>query len=101
MKDLFPASTDIYCGNQCNCTHTQLLDSHSLKIPFAPPMSARLATKQKPLSKPSSKRELHRCRALPATKESSEPNDPLAYAMKASLAYINKDLNSFNSYKKL
>jgi tetratricopeptide (TPR) repeat protein len=30
--------------------------------------------------------------------ESSEPNDPLAYAMKASLAYTNKDLNSFNSY---
>ncbi len=30
--------------------------------------------------------------------ESSEPNDPLAYAMKASLAYTNKDFNSFNSY---
>lgn len=30
--------------------------------------------------------------------ESSEPNEPLAYAMRASLAYTNKDLNSLNSY---
>ena len=30
--------------------------------------------------------------------ESSEQNEPLAYAMKASLAYTNKDLNSLNSY---
>lgn len=30
--------------------------------------------------------------------ESSEPNEPLAYAMKASLAYTKKDLNSFSSY---
>lgn len=30
--------------------------------------------------------------------ESSEPNEPLNYAMKASLAYINKDLNSSNAY---
>lgn len=30
--------------------------------------------------------------------ESSEPNEPLAYAMKASLAYAKKDLDSLNSY---
>ena len=30
--------------------------------------------------------------------ESSEPNEPLNYAMKASLAYTNKDFNSFNVY---
>ena len=30
--------------------------------------------------------------------ESSEPNEPLAYAMKASLAYTRKDLNSLSSY---
>lgn len=31
--------------------------------------------------------------------ESSEPNEPLAYAMKACLAYTNNDLDSFISYK--
>ena len=30
--------------------------------------------------------------------ESSEPNEPLAYAMKASLAYTRKDLTSLSSY---
>lgn len=30
--------------------------------------------------------------------ESSEPNEPLVYAMKASLAYTNEDLDSFMSY---
>lgn len=30
--------------------------------------------------------------------ESSEPNEPLAYAMKASLAYTKKDLKSLSSY---
>ncbi|MDZ8054820.1 MAG: Sll0314/Alr1548 family TPR repeat-containing protein [Aulosira sp. ZfuVER01] len=29
---------------------------------------------------------------------SSEPNEPLAYAMKASLAYTNKDLTTLNTY---
>ncbi|BAY07744.1 Sll0314/Alr1548 family TPR repeat-containing protein [Calothrix sp. NIES-2098] len=29
---------------------------------------------------------------------SSEPNEPLAYAMKASLAYANKDLNTLETY---
>jgi len=33
-----------------------------------------------------------------ATSGSEWANDPLAYAMKASLTYTNKDLNSFNSY---
>ncbi|MBD2208963.1 tetratricopeptide repeat protein [Nostoc linckia FACHB-104] len=31
---------------------------------------------------------------------SSEPNEPLAYAMKASLAYANKDLTSLDTYSK-
>lgn len=31
---------------------------------------------------------------------SSEPNEPLAYAMAASLSYIEQDLNSMNSYAK-
>jgi len=30
--------------------------------------------------------------------ELSEPNDPLVYAMEASFAYTNKDINSLNSY---
>ena len=30
--------------------------------------------------------------------EASDPNEPLVYAMKASLAYARKDLDSFNSY---
>ena len=30
--------------------------------------------------------------------ESSEPNEPLAYALKASLAFTNKDLDSLSSY---
>ncbi len=32
--------------------------------------------------------------------KSSEPNEPLAYAMAASLAYTKKDLNSLSSYSK-
>ena len=32
--------------------------------------------------------------------EASEPNEPLAYAMKASLAYTNKDFDSLSSYGK-
>lgn len=31
---------------------------------------------------------------------SSEPNEPLAYAMRASLAYTNKDLSTFETYSK-
>jgi tetratricopeptide (TPR) repeat protein len=31
---------------------------------------------------------------------SSEPNEPLAYAMKASLAYVNKDWTALDSYSK-
>jgi len=32
--------------------------------------------------------------------ESSEPNEPLAYAMKASLAYVNNDLSTLDTYSK-
>ena len=32
--------------------------------------------------------------------ESSEPNEPLAYAMKASLAYVNNDLSALDTYSK-
>jgi Tfp pilus assembly protein PilF len=32
--------------------------------------------------------------------ESSEPNEPLAYAMKASLAYANKDWSTLDTYSK-
>ncbi|NEU76022.1 tetratricopeptide repeat protein [Hassallia byssoidea VB512170] len=32
--------------------------------------------------------------------ESSEPNEPLAYAMKASLAYVNKDSSALDTYSK-